>query len=165
MVVDDLSQRISELSKAIKDIQAQRAVSRTDIQDVSSDALDKLQSGLSELQAAEETLRDSEERYRSVMEQASDIILLYDAETKRIIEANLASQRLLGYSPEDIAGLTIYDIVAHDRASIDSNIEEIKKEKRFFIGQRKYRKKMALYWTLRWLSISFFTGANVSSAR
>ncbi len=141
MTVDDLSQRISELSQCIKDIQAQCASGPANTPDILPDALENLQASLDELLAAEDELRKSEERYHSVVEQASDIILLYDVETRGILEANLASQRLLGYSPEDIAGLSIYDIVAHDRVSIDNNIEKIKKEKRYFIGQRKYRKK------------------------
>ena len=85
--------------------------------------------------------QESEELYRTVVEQASDIILLYDLETRNLLEGNFAFHRLLEYSIEDIAGLSIYDIVAHDRVSIDSNIEKIKKQKQCFVGPRKYRKK------------------------
>jgi len=86
-------------------------------------------------------LHESEERYHYVVEQASDIIFLYDLDTRRLLEGNLAFHKLLEYSIEDIAGLSIYDIVAHDRESIDSNIEKTKEKKQCFVGQRKYRKK------------------------
>jgi len=85
--------------------------------------------------------QEREERYHYLVELASDIILLYDLDTRRLLEGNLAFYRLLGYSIEDIAGLSIYDIVAHDRESIDGNIEKAKKTKYCFVGQRKYRKK------------------------
>jgi len=73
--------------------------------------------------------------------QASDIIFLYDLETRGLLEGNFAFHRFLEYSIDDIVDLSIYDIVAHDRESIDDNIEKIKEKKRYFIGQRKYRKK------------------------
>ena len=98
-------------------------------------------SQIEELNPAGDALQESEERYHSVVEQASDIIFLYDLETRNILEGNSAFHRLLGYSIEDIAGLSIYDIVAHDRESIDLNIEKIKKNKNCYIGRRNYRKK------------------------
>ncbi len=82
-----------------------------------------------------------EERYHYIVEQASDIILLYDLDTRCLLEGNPAFYRLLGYSVEDIRGLSIYDIVAHDRGSIDLNIENTKENNRHFIGPRKYKKK------------------------
>ncbi len=99
------------------------------------------QSAIRERNQADKTFQESEDRYHSVVEQASDIIFLYDLETRRLLEGNLAFHRLLGYSIEDIAGLSIYDIVAHDKVSIDSNIEKIKKKKQYYVGRRKYRKK------------------------
>jgi len=86
-------------------------------------------------------LHESKELFNFVMEQASEIILLYDLDTKSLLEGNLAFHKLLGYSIEDIAELSIYDIEAYNRDSIDSNIEKAKKKKQCFIGQRKYRKK------------------------
>ncbi len=109
--------------------------------DESNQLLATTLSQMQELNLADEALQESEDRYHSVVDQASDIIFLYDLETKCILEGNLAFHRLLGYSIEDIAGLSIYDIVAHDRDSIDSNIEKIKEKKRCYIGQRNYRKK------------------------
>ena len=89
----------------------------------------------------EEALRQSEELYRSVVEQAAENIFLIDVETRRILEANAAFHNSLGYAPEELEEITLYDIVAHDRESIDRNIELILHEGQRYIGERKYRRK------------------------
>ena len=53
---------------------------------------------------AEQAMRESEERYRALVEQSSDGIFLVDIETKRILEANPAYQRLLGYTGAELIG-------------------------------------------------------------
>ncbi len=53
----------------------------------------------------------SEERYRALMDQAGDAILVLDAE-QRILEANRAASRLLGRPREEIVGRTYDDFVA-----------------------------------------------------
>src|SRR5215213_2590113 len=55
---------------------------------------------LTELKKAEEELRESEGRYRAVVEQATEGIVLFDVDSKRVLEANVACQNLLGYTPE-----------------------------------------------------------------
>ncbi len=47
---------------------------------------------------AEQALRASEERYRSLVEQSSDAIFVVDADG-HVVEANTASEQLLGYAP------------------------------------------------------------------
>jgi PAS domain S-box-containing protein len=89
----------------------------------------------------EEALRQSEELYRSVVEQAEENIFLVDTETKRILQANAALHRLLGYSQNELEEITLYDIVAHDQESIDQNIQRIVQEGRRYVGERKYRRK------------------------
>lgn len=74
--------------------------------------------------------KETEERYRSVVEQASEGILLVSTEDKRIIEGNLAFHRLTGYNPAEISKMTLYDITAEERNNIDVEIERIQKEKR-----------------------------------
>jgi len=74
---------------------------------------------------AEKVLRQSEARYRAVVEQSPDGIFLDDVETRCILEANEAFQKLLGYSAEEIQRLTIYDIIAADREDIDQRFEKI----------------------------------------
>jgi len=96
---------------------------------------------ISERKRSEKALRQSEELYRSVVEQAAENIFLVDAETKRVLEANAALHTSLGYTMEELRRMTLYDIVAHDRESIDRHIEHILQEGRHFIGERRYRRK------------------------
>jgi PAS domain S-box-containing protein len=92
---------------------------------------------------AQEALRRSEELYRTVVEQAAENIFLVDVKTKRILEANAFFNFSLGYTPEELKNMTLYDIVAHDRESIDRNIERIMEDRHrsLAIGERQYRRK------------------------
>src|SRR5215203_2537257 len=80
---------------------------------------------ITERKRAEEALKESERLYRTVIEQAAENVFLVDLETKHIIEANATFHRSLGYTSEELGQLTLYDIVAADRKSIDSNIRLI----------------------------------------
>ncbi|MBN1236128.1 MAG: PAS domain S-box protein, partial [Methanotrichaceae archaeon] len=84
---------------------------------------------------------ESEALYSTVVGQASDIIFLADVNTKFIVDGNIAFQKMLGYSSNEISGLTLYDIVAHDKESIERNIDHIKASGNYFIGSRQYRCK------------------------
>jgi PAS domain S-box-containing protein len=90
---------------------------------------------------AEEALLQSEERYRAVVEQSTEGIYLLDAETKRILEANPALRQMLGYAGEELLGMEVYDLIAHPREDVDSNLQRTLKEGRRFVGERKYRHK------------------------
>jgi PAS domain S-box-containing protein len=59
---------------------------------------------LTERKKAEEELRESEDRYRAVVEQAAEGIVLFDVDSKRVLEANVACQTLLGYTPKRCCG-------------------------------------------------------------
>ena len=96
---------------------------------------------VTERRRAEQALEESEARYRAVVEQASEGIVLYDALTKRVLEANPAYRDLLGYSADEMLGLTLYDIVAHDRDSIDAHVQRILTQGYRLIGKRQHRHK------------------------
>jgi PAS domain S-box-containing protein len=96
---------------------------------------------ITERKRTEEALRQSEELYRTVVEQAAENIFIVDVETRLILESNPTFYGSLGYSPEEIRRLTLYDVVAHDREGIDRNIGRIVAERRRFIGERMYRRK------------------------
>ncbi len=96
---------------------------------------------VTERKQAEETLRESEERYRAVVEQAADGILLIDVDSKRILEANAVYQDLLGYAPEEILDLTLYDLVPYSRESMDCYVERVRIEKSYVSGERRHRRK------------------------
>jgi len=63
---------------------------------------------LTALKQVEDELRESESRYRAVVEQAAEGIVLFDEDSKRTLEANVARQNVLGYTPEAILRLTSY---------------------------------------------------------
>src|ERR687890_2850397 len=92
---------------------------------------------------AQEALRQSEGRYRTVVKQAAEGIFVVDLDTKLILEANVAYRNLLGYTAQDMLGLglTLYDVVAHDRESIDLYVRQILEERVHFIGERRHRRK------------------------
>ena len=94
-----------------------------------------------ERKQAEEALCESEERYRSIVKQASDGFVLYDLDTKHVLDTNQAYEQMLGYTAEEMRRLTLYDIVAHDRQSIKSFVKRIREEKQVWIGERKHRCK------------------------
>jgi PAS domain S-box-containing protein len=96
---------------------------------------------ITERKKAEEALRESEEKYRATVEQSADNIYIMDIETRRVLEANATLQNLLGYTAEEIKKLTIYDFIAHSPKDIDRKIEKLVERKRYFIGERKYRRK------------------------
>lgn len=96
---------------------------------------------ITERKRSEEAVLQSEERYRAVMDQSADCIFLVDVQSKYILEANPALQCLLGYDADELSARTLYDIVAHDQASIDRNIGHIPTQGQHFIGERNYRRK------------------------
>lgn len=102
-----------------------------------------VQFDITDRREAEQALRQSEERYRTVVKQAAEGIFVVDIDTKLILEANAAYRDLLGYTAQDMLGLglTLYDVVAHDRESIDHYVESILEKRVEFIGERRHRRK------------------------
>jgi PAS domain S-box-containing protein len=93
---------------------------------------------------AEERTREAqglEERYRAVVEQAAEGILLVDLSTKRVLDANTTYQGLLGYSPEEMPYLTLYDLVPYSREDTDSYVGDVLDQGRYVSGGREHRRK------------------------
>jgi PAS domain S-box-containing protein len=86
-------------------------------------------------------LRESEERYRAVVSQAVESVLLFEVETGRLLEANPAFQRLLGYAAQDIPALSVYDVLAHERAGLEQDIAAIVQDRQRVLGARQCRHK------------------------
>lgn len=74
--------------------------------------------------------KESEERYRSVVKQAAEGILMVSMDDKRIIEGNKAFYDLIGYTPKEAASMTLYDITPAERQRVDSEAGRILREKR-----------------------------------
>src|SRR5215208_2741527 len=96
---------------------------------------------LTERKHQEEALRQSEALYRTMVEQAEENIFLVDAKSRRVLDANDALLRSLGFTDDELKEMTLYDIVAHDQESVDLNIERIMEEGHRSLGERQYRRK------------------------
>src|SRR5215212_5571610 len=99
---------------------------------------------ITERKRAEEAVKQSQLLYHTVIEQATENIFLVEVETRRIMESNPAFQETLGYTEEELRSMTLYDIVAADRKSIDMNIQRSLEQRRRFVGEREYRRKDGL---------------------
>jgi PAS domain S-box-containing protein len=96
---------------------------------------------ITEKKEAEEKLKESEGLYRNVVEQVAENIFLLDPCTGRIIQANASLLRSLGYEASELRRLTLYDIVAHDRESVELNIGRVLEKGHLILGERRYRRK------------------------
>jgi PAS domain S-box-containing protein len=94
-----------------------------------------------ERKLAEAALKESEERYRAVVEQAAEGILLVDVDTKRVLETNAAYQDLLGYSTEEALRLSLYELVPYSREDMDCYVERVLESGSYVSGQRRHLRK------------------------
>lgn len=86
-------------------------------------------------------LIESEQRYRDMIEQSNDGIYILDIESRTVVQANRAFAEMLGYTEEEVPGLSVYDIVAAGRDTIDARISRFVQKGEVIVGERLYRKK------------------------
>jgi len=67
---------------------------------------------ITELKRAEAALQDSEKRYRRLFESAKDGVLILDADTGKVVDANPFLLQLLGYSYDELYGQHIWELGA-----------------------------------------------------
>ncbi len=136
--------RLSSLAKAVNSVSSSQDLSlRLPVtgEDELSDLAYTINGMLSAIAIAESEQLEEKARYGAVVEQATDCIFLWDAQTKRLLEANTAFRNLLDYNLDQISKLTIYDIIAYSKDLIDSNIEHLLVNKQFKIGEVLYRRR------------------------
>ncbi|MEG4443127.1 CHASE4 domain-containing protein [Microcoleus sp. AT9_B5] len=136
--------RLSGLAKAVNHISSSQDLSvRLPVtgEDELSELAHTINGMLSAIAQADSEQLEEKARYRAVVEQATDCIFLWDAQTKRLLEANTAFTDLLDYSLDAISQLTVYDIIAYSKDLIDNNIELLLTDKQFRIGEVLYRRR------------------------
>ncbi len=87
-----------------------------------------------------DTDAESEARYRALFECAQDGIFVFDAATGRFIEVNQAFLRMFGYSAEQVAQMTIFDLPQDTAENIRRNIQRVVQHGYFPLGERIYRR-------------------------
>jgi PAS domain S-box-containing protein len=97
---------------------------------------------ITERKNLEEKLKISEEKYRLLFSTEQDAIIIVDAESKRIVDANNSALNLYGYSKEEILKLTGLDFSSEPEKS-NTAISEIAKstDKQFHFHMRNHKKE------------------------
>jgi two-component system, cell cycle sensor histidine kinase and response regulator CckA len=86
-------------------------------------------------------LNDNEERYRAVVQQTSEGLILADIETLRVIECNEAFARMLGYSVAEVLDLSAYDFIADKPEVIDDGALALRRGALMPVAERNFRRK------------------------
>ena len=90
---------------------------------------------------AETSLRESEARYHALIRQTSEGIVLVHAGNKKIIEANDAYARFLGYTGEEIVQLTLDNVIANDIQELNRDLDKIVKDRQDYVAEYLHRRK------------------------
>jgi len=96
---------------------------------------------IAERKRIEAALRDSETRYRVFLQQSLEAISILDGNSLQVIDANPTLLDLLGYSAKEVNSLTLYDIVAQDKLSVDATYKKIISSKGISLGEQPWRRK------------------------
>ncbi len=90
---------------------------------------------------AQDDLQESKERYRSLVQQSSEGIFIFDPTTRRIQEANDKFLKMLGYTESEVAQLALENIVDLEIEDIKQNVNNIIEKGKIDIGSSRYRRK------------------------
>jgi PAS domain S-box-containing protein len=144
MVERTVLRRLAWLAGSVAGVGAARSVSaRVPVQgrDELAGLAERINEMLAALERAQGERGESEARYRAVFEQAGDAVVLFDTDTGKVLDANRTAQRFLGYGPGELLDLSVYDIVAEDRAAVAAHVEDVRRERRVYAGERTFRAK------------------------
>jgi PAS domain S-box-containing protein len=84
---------------------------------------------ITDRQVADEKVRTSEIRYRRLFESTQDGILLLNAQTRKIIDANPFITKLLGYTQSQLLGKELYEIgLVNDKKTSQKLFRDLKHE-------------------------------------
>jgi two-component system sensor histidine kinase UhpB len=94
---------------------------------------------ITERKQAEETLRQSEERYRTVLQESPDAMMIYDLEG-RATYINPSFTHIFGWSAEEWLGKRIDFVPEEEKAKTQESIRETFRQGRISIESRRYTK-------------------------
>ena len=80
-----------------------------------------------ERKRAEQVLKESEERYRTLMVQSYDAVILVDLASTEVLEANRKFEELVGYRLPDDSPLYLADFIEDSSDSIKIYIEQLRR--------------------------------------
>ena len=86
------------------------------------------------------TPQGSEARYRLLIEQSPDGIFVFDPKTGKILEVNGQFLRMLGYTEEEAAQLTLKDILVLEDRAVRAGIRKMLERGRAVFGIRRYKR-------------------------
>ena len=96
---------------------------------------------ITDRKVAEVALRESEEKYRVIFNNEIYAILIFDMDTKKLLEVNDAFTRMYGYTRNELlSGMTIHDITVEHEVS-DTATEKARSDGTIFIPLRYHKKK------------------------
>ena len=82
---------------------------------------------------------ESEARYRAVFDQGGDAIVLSDIETGRVLDANRAAQRMLGYTFSELTAMSVQDVVVDSAAVVSGHMSDVRRDRVVFAGDAVFR--------------------------
>jgi diguanylate cyclase (GGDEF)-like protein/PAS domain S-box-containing protein len=80
--------------------------------------------------SAQKKRMEGEKRYRAVIEQTSEGIILIDEKTGGVSEANEAFHRILGYSEKDVSNMNLHDSIGPENNGIASIVGQATREQK-----------------------------------
>lgn len=116
-------------------------VTLTPVQLHGGDAILAVWHDLTDRKRVEDALRESEQRFRGVVDELAEGVVLIDLDSRLVVEANPAFLRLLGYTSREVLALSQYSFIAHDIDDIDDKVRHVIEHGRAHLGFRKYRRK------------------------
>lgn len=69
---------------------------------------------ITERKESENRIVENEARLQAIYDQSNDAILLLDLSTEKIVDFNKMTEKMLGYSSEELSGLSISEVHPHD---------------------------------------------------
>ncbi len=101
---DYLDQVLPVVERVLKETRAARQLARAEAQ------LIREQAARAEAERSAAALRASEERFRRLFEAAQDAILIVDADSGKILDANPSVKKLLGYTHDELVGKELWQV-------------------------------------------------------